>query len=52
MRVNEFDKFVRKISVYLREKVYRCRCAECENTKFSPSEEVKIHVYKKGFISR
>ena len=37
--------------MYLREKVYRCPCAKCENTKFLSPEEVKVHLYKKGFTS-
>ena len=49
--VNEFDMFARNLPVYLREKVYRCPCAKCENTKLLPPEEVKVHLYKKGFTS-
>ena len=43
--VNEFDKFARNLPTYLREKVYRCPCAKCENTKFLQPKDVKVHLY-------
>ena len=48
--VEEFDAFARLQLVYLREGKYRCPCFKCKNKKYLIPEEVKVHLYKKGFM--
>lgn len=36
--------------MYLREGKYRCRCSKCKNKKYLIREEVKVHLYKRGFM--
>ena len=48
--VEEFDTFARLQPVYLREGKYRCPCSKCKNKKYLIPEEVKVHLYKRGFM--
>ena len=48
--VEEFDTFARLQPVYLREGKYRCPCSKCKNKKYLISTEVKVHLYKRGFM--
>ena len=48
--VEEFDAFARLQSVYLREGKYRCPCSKCKNKKFLIPEDVKVHLYRRGFM--
>jgi len=48
--VEEFDAFARLQPVYLREGKYKCPYSKCKNKKYLIPEEVKFHLYKKGFM--
>lgn len=50
--LNGVDEFVSYASLQtnLSNGKMRCPCSKCKNLKFLTSEEVKVHLYKKGFI--
>ena len=47
--VELFIHFACRQPIFLNEKKIRCPCFKCKNTKYLTVEEVKIHLYKKGF---
>jgi len=49
----EFEKFIqtaRQYKYYALEGGIRCPCIKCEYTRILKDEEVKVHLYKKGFM--
>ena len=48
--VEEFIQTTRQYKYYVLEGGIRCPCIKCECTRILKDEEVKVHVYKKGFM--
>jgi len=49
-RVEQFDAFAQTQNEYFVNGVYRCPCTKCKNAKYLKPDDVKLHLYKKGFI--
>jgi len=48
--VDEFIQTARQYKYYALEGGIRCPCIKCECTRILKDEEVKVHLYKKGFM--
>ena len=48
--VEHFDKFARAQQEFMINKVYRCPCTKCKNTKYLTPDVVKLHLHRKGFV--
>ena len=48
--VEQFDAFARSQNKYIVNRVYRCPCTKCKNAKYLKPDDVKPHLYKKGFV--
>ena len=48
--VNEFVETTRRYKYYALDGGIRCPCIKCECTKIMKDEEVKVHLYQKGFM--
>lgn len=48
--VDDFIRHAMSLPPYQSEGVIRCPCVRCDCMKFKKSEEVKLHLYRKGFI--
>ena len=48
--VKEFDKFARSSHKYMVNGVYHCLCVKCRNAKYLILDDVKLHLYRKGFV--
>ena len=47
--VEQCDTFTCHQEIFTREDVIRCTCLKCKNRKYLNFDEVKIHLYLKGF---
>ena len=48
--VEQFDTFALSQNKYIVNGVYRCPCSKCKNAKYLTLDDVKLHLYKKGFV--
>ena len=48
--VEQFIQTTRQYKYYALEGGIRCPCVKCEGTHILKDEEVKVHLYKKGFM--
>ena len=47
--VEYFITFVCHQEIFIKECVIRCPCSKCKNRKYLNPDEVKTHLYSKGF---